>query len=58
MLTTEISIDRISKKIGFETPQYFNTVFKKRMGKSPNQARREAKASGRRKTDAEPEAED
>lgn len=58
LLTTEISIDRISKKIGFETPQYFNTVFKKRMGKSPNQARREAKTSGRRKTDAEPEAED
>lgn len=41
--TTKIPIEKISKMTGFETPQYFNTVFKKRMGKSPNQIRREAR---------------
>lgn len=40
--TTRISIEQISKKTGFETPQYFNAVFKKRTGKSPNQVRRES----------------
>lgn len=41
--STKIPIEKISKMTGFETPQYFNTVFKKRMGKSPNQIRREAR---------------
>lgn len=41
--TTRFSIEQISKKTGFETPQYFNAVFKKRMGKSPNQVRRDSR---------------
>lgn len=42
--TTKTPIEKISKMTGFVTPQYFNTVFKKRMGKSPNQIRREARS--------------
>lgn len=45
--TTKISIEQIAKRTGFETPQYFNAVFKKRMGKSPNQVRRETAAPAR-----------
>lgn len=40
--STNLPIEKIARSTGFETPQYFNAVFRKRTGKSPNQVRRES----------------
>jgi LacI family transcriptional regulator len=44
---TDLKMDRIAELAGFEYPQYLNTVFKRELGLTPGQFRREARASRR-----------
>lgn len=47
--TSDLSIQEISKKLGFSTSNYFFTYFKKHMGVTPKQYRSSHGSGGRRK---------
>ena len=40
LVSTDLPIKEIAKRVGFENPYHFSTRFRKRLGKSPRQYRR------------------
>jgi LacI family transcriptional regulator len=48
---TDLKMERIADLAGFEHPEYLSVVFKRELGQTPNQFRREAQASTARADD-------
>lgn len=41
LLKTELTLSQISHRIGFRHPQYFNTIFKEKVGETPGEYRKQ-----------------
>ena len=48
---TDLKMDRIAELAGFEHPEYLSVVFKRELGRTPGQFRRETQAATSRQGD-------